>query len=157
MVRLGEQMPIEAGVVIPFAPLTELAAHEEQLLARACPHIGVERAQVGELAPAVARHFVEQRALAVHDLIMRERQDEILAPRVHQPEGEIAMMKAAENRIEAEVAERVVHPAHVTFEAEAETAYINRTADSRPRGRLFGDRRRAGMLPVRLLVHLLQK
>ena len=60
----------------------ELAAHEEQLLAGMRPHVRVERAQVRELLPAVARHLRQQRALAVHDLVVRERQDEVLVPRV---------------------------------------------------------------------------
>jgi hypothetical protein len=32
--RLVEQVPVEAGVDVPFEPLPELAAHEHQLLAR---------------------------------------------------------------------------------------------------------------------------
>ena len=33
--------PLEAAFVLPFATLTELAAHEEQLLAGMAPHIPV--------------------------------------------------------------------------------------------------------------------
>jgi hypothetical protein len=53
-VRVGafEQVPVQAGVVVPFAALRELAAHEQQLLARVAPHEAVEQAQVGELLPA---------------------------------------------------------------------------------------------------------
>ena len=35
---LVEQMPVEAPVVVPLAPLAELAAHEQQLLA-GCAHM----------------------------------------------------------------------------------------------------------------------
>ena len=48
----------------PLALLRELAAHEQQLLAGVRPHPRVQRPQVGELLPAVARHLVQQRALA---------------------------------------------------------------------------------------------
>src|SRR5262249_61295995 len=75
---LAEQMPVEAPVVVPLAPLTDLAPHEEELLTRVPPHKRVERAKVRKLLPVVARHLSEQRALAVHDLVVRERQDEIL-------------------------------------------------------------------------------
>jgi len=51
-----------------------------------CAHMSpVQRAQVGEPLPVVARHLREQRALAVDDLVVREREDEVLAERVEQP------------------------------------------------------------------------
>ena len=59
-------------------PLAEVAAHEQQLLAGMRPHVAVEQPQVGELLPQVAGHLVEQRALAVHDFVVRQRQDEVL-------------------------------------------------------------------------------
>ena len=34
MIGLVEQIPIQAGVMIPFAPLAKLAAHEKNFLAR---------------------------------------------------------------------------------------------------------------------------
>ena len=58
-----EQVPVERVVVVPLAPLGELAAHEQQLLARVRPHVGVERAQVRELLPVVARHLVSSEPL----------------------------------------------------------------------------------------------
>jgi len=67
---LVEQMPVEAPVVMPLAALPDLAAHEEELLARVRPHERVERAKVGELLPVVAGHPGEERALAVHDLVV---------------------------------------------------------------------------------------
>src|SRR5688572_15888178 len=71
MLRVRAEVPVEAHIVVPLAPLRELAAHEQQLLAGMRPHVAVEQAQVGELLPPVARHFGAQRALAVDDLIMR--------------------------------------------------------------------------------------
>ena len=76
--RIAEQVPVERMVVVPFALLRELAAHEQQLLAGMRPHEAEIGAQVGELLPAVARHLAEQRALAVHHLVVAERQHEIL-------------------------------------------------------------------------------
>src|SRR5207248_5973818 len=74
---IAEQVPVEALIMIPFAPLAELVAHEHQLLAGMAEHVAEERAQRGALLPDVARHLVEQRAFAVHHLVMRERQNEI--------------------------------------------------------------------------------
>ncbi len=55
-----QDMPFEAFVVLPFAALAELPAHEQDLLAGMCPHVTVEQAQVGELLPFVARHLADQ-------------------------------------------------------------------------------------------------
>ena len=102
------------------------------------PHVGVERAQVRELLPAVARHLREQRALAVHDLVVGERQDEVLGVGVDHREGQLVVVVAAVHGIVREVVERVVHPAHVPLEAEAEPAEVGGPRDARPRGRLLG-------------------
>src|SRR5262245_54606397 len=77
--RLGtlEQMPIERMVVPPFRLLTELVAHEQQLLAGVPEHEAVVGAQVRKALPFVTRHAAENGALAVHYLVMRERQDEV--------------------------------------------------------------------------------
>src|SRR5713101_4796765 len=134
MVRIVEQVPVEARIVIPFAPLADLLAHENKFLARARPHVGEQRTLICELPPAVARHLGEHRAFPMHHFVMRQRQHEVLAPRVEQAEGEIAMMIAAIDRIEREVLERIVHPAHVPLEAEAKATYEYGTADAGPRG-----------------------
>ena len=42
------------------------------------------------------------------------------------------MMEFAMHRVEREVLQRVVHPAHVPFEPEAEAAGESRAADGRP-------------------------
>src|SRR5512145_3455562 len=72
-----EHMPFEAVLVRPLAPLAELPAHEKKLLPRMGPHAAKEEPQVGELLLSVARHAANERALAVHDLVVRERQHEI--------------------------------------------------------------------------------
>ena len=88
--RMLEQIPVERPCLAPFAALGELLPHEQQLLAGIAPHEGVVGAQVGELLPVVARHLAEQRALAVHHLVVAERQHEILAEGVEQAEGDLA-------------------------------------------------------------------
>src|ERR1700678_622664 len=132
MVGLVEQIPIEAGVMIPFAPLAKFATHEKDFLPRPRPHVAEQRAQVGELLPAIARHLVQQGALAVNDLVVRERQHEIFEPRVDKSEGQIAMMKSPIDRLLAEVVECAVHPSHVPLETKTETADVQGTTDARP-------------------------
>ena len=68
-----EQVPFETGLRVPFSPLAEFAAHEHQFLAGMRDQVPEKQAHVRELLPQVAGHFVDQRGLAVNDLIMGER------------------------------------------------------------------------------------
>src|SRR5262249_40621994 len=72
-----KQMPVERVVVAPFLLLRQLASHEEELLTGMSEHEAIVDAQIGKSLPLVARHASENRALAVHDLVMGQRQDEI--------------------------------------------------------------------------------
>ena len=116
---LPEQVPVQGAVVIPFAFLAELAAHEQQLLAGMCEHEAVIGAQVGEALPVVAGHPAQDRTFAVDDLVMRQRQDEIFGEGVVEAEQHVAVVEFAMDRIPADVFQRVVHPAHIPFVAEA--------------------------------------
>ena len=53
-----EQPPVQRARLGPLGALRELLAHEQQLLARVRPHVGVQRAQRGHLLPPVARDLV---------------------------------------------------------------------------------------------------
>ena len=157
MRRLVEEPPVEAAALGPLRLLRELAAHEDQLLPGVRPHVGEERAQRRQLLVAGAPRLAQQRALAVHDLVVADRQDEVLAERIHEGEGHRAVVVLAEDRVLAEVAQGVVHPAHVPLEPEPEAALLGRRRDAGPRGRLLGDGDDAGVLPVCGAVHLLQQ
>ncbi len=144
-------------VVVPLALLRQLGALEQQLLAGVRPHPAVERPQVGEALPPVARHLAQQRALEVHDLVVAERQHEVLAPRVDQAEREVVVVPRAVHGRLAEVLERVVHPAHVPLLAEAQAAVVDRPRHAAPRRRLLGDGEDAGDVAVQHRVHLPQE
>ncbi len=152
-----QQMPLQAFVVIPFVPLAEVAAHIEQLLAGMRPHVAEQKPHVGELLPQVAGHLIQERALAVHNFIVRKRQDKIFVEGVNQRERQLIVMKRAVNWILAEVAERVVHPAHVPFEAESQPAHVGGARNAGPRGRFLGNRQNAGVLQVRLQIEFLDE
>ena len=152
-----EQPPVELARLGPLRLLAELAAHEEQLLAGVRPHEGEVGAQVGELLPPVARHLAQQRALAVHDLVVGERQHVVLGERVDERERHLAVVVGAVHRLVGQVAERVVHPAHVPLEAEAQAVGRRRPGDAGPRRRLLGDRDDAGDALVDGGVHLLEE
>ena len=67
------------------------------------------------------------------------------------------MVPAAVDRLVLEVRERVVHPAHVPLEAEAEPAQVGRPRDARPGRRLLGGRDHARLAAVDDLVVLLEE
>src|SRR5271157_6521640 len=74
-----KKTPVELPIVVPLTPLTDLASHEEQFLAGMGIHVPVQGSQVCELLPIVAWHLTEHGAFAVHDLVVRERQNKVLS------------------------------------------------------------------------------
>ena len=113
----------DAGVP-EFAALAQFAAHEEQLFAGMRVHVAEEQPQIRKFLPIIAGHFFQKGALAVDDLIVRKRQNEIFVEGVDHREGEFVVMILAVNRIEREIPQRIVHPAHVPFQIEAKAADI---------------------------------
>ena len=149
-----QQLPLEFAVRIPFRGLAELAAHEQKLLAGEHPLVAQQRPQVCEPPPVVARHPAQQRPLAMHHLIVGQRQDEVLVMVIEHREREVVLVVFPMDRVVAEVAERVVHPAHVPLEGEAQPAQIRRARHLRPGGGLLGDGHHARELGVRQVVEL---
>ena len=93
------ERPVERRLVVPLLPRRQLAAHEQQLLARLRPLHRVQQPQVRELLPVVAGHLAQQRSLAVDDLVVAERQHEVLAGRVDRAERDLAVVPAAVDRV----------------------------------------------------------
>ena len=120
-------------------------------------HETVIGAQVCKPLPFVARHAAEDRAFAVHDFVMRQRQNEILRKRVMQAEQDVAVMVLPVHRILADIFQRVVHPAHVPFEAEAEPAILDRLRDLRPCGGFFRGRGGLRKMPEQFDVEAAQE
>ena len=77
---------------------------------------------------------------------MGERQDEVLVELVHGREREHAVVARAPGEVRLHVVQRVVHPAHVPLEVEAQSAVLGRVGHERPRGGLLGDHHDVGVL-----------
>src|ERR1700756_458883 len=92
MPALVEQVPVQRMVVSPFAFLREFAAHEQELLAGMAEHEAVIGAQVCKALPVVAGHAPQDRACAVHHLVMRQRQDEVFREGIVQAEQDVAVV-----------------------------------------------------------------
>ena len=84
----------------------------------------------------------------MHHLVVRERQHEVLAEGVDQAEGQLVVVVAAMDRIAREIAQAVVHPAHVPLLVKAQAATLQvrarGAADAGKRGRLLGHHQGAG-------------
>ena len=143
VVLVAQQVPVERDVVVPLALLRELAAHEEELLARMRPHEPVVGAQVRELLPAVTGHLADHRSLAVHHLVVAQRQDEVLREGVDRAEGHLVVVVAPIDGVLVHVLEGVVHPPHVPLEVEAQPPVGHGTRDAGPGGGLLGHGGRA--------------
>ena len=143
-VLLGE-MPIETERVFPFGELAELDSLEDELFARMRPHPSEKHPAVGEFLPVVTRHFIDERTLAVNDLVMAQHKDEMFMERVEHRECDLALVISAVNRVFADVAEAVVHPAHVPLVSEAQSSCVGGSRYSRPCRGFLGDQCHAGM------------
>ena len=142
---------------VPLARLAEFLAHEQELLAGMAPHEAEISAKVGEPLPFVAGRLAGERAFAVDDFVVQDRQDEVLGEGVEQAERHLVMATTPIDRVARHVIERVVHPADVPFEAEAEPAEVGRRGHAGERGRFLGDRHRAGGHAVDQLVGALEE
>ena len=78
--------PVKRRLEVPLLELAELAAHKEQLFAGMRHHISEEGAKSRKFLLIFARHFVNERALAVHNLIVRDRQDKVFGKGVEERE-----------------------------------------------------------------------
>ena len=86
-------------------------------------------------------------------LVVRKRQHEIFVECVEQRKSKFAVMVLAIKRIERDVAQRIVHPAHVPFQIESQAAKIDGTRNRGPCRRFLRDRQRARMA---LVQHFIQ-
>ena len=120
-------------------------------------HVAVEGAQVGKLGVIIARHLVDEAALAVHHLVVADGQHKVFAEGVEEAEGDLAVVAGPEERVGAHVADHVVHPAHVPLEVEAQAPILGGLGDQRPCGGFLGDHELFGVAAQDGAVQLAQK
>ena len=143
MVGVRQQTPIKRFPVAPFMVLAELAPHEQQLLAGCGPLVGQHQTQARALLPFITVHLLQQRTLSVNHLVMRQRQQETLRPRIHETESDERMCIATEQGIGRHITQRVVHPAHIPLERETETTLRHGARDASERRGFLGGRQDA--------------
>ena len=152
-----EQAPLQFLLEVPLVLLGEFRAHELQLLAGVGHHVGDEGPHLVGLHLVVPWHFIEERALPVHHLVVRDGQDEVLGEGVEEGEGQGVVVPAAEVGVQGHVGEHVVHPAHVPLVVKAQAAQEGGLAHHGPGGGLLGDHHAVGGLGEGGLVQGLQE
>ena len=134
-----QQHPVKPLRVVPFDELRKLVAHEVELLAGVGHLIGIEYSEIREFVVVISRHLPDQRAFSVHDLVVAQRQDEVLGKRICHRERQRVVVALAVQRVERHIPEHVVHPAHVPLEQEAEAAHVIGLRDQREGRRFLRD------------------
>ena len=156
LVLVGQE-PLNGLVVAPFNKLADLVAHKVELGTGVRHLVESQRAQAGKLAPPVARHAADERALAVHDLVVAQRANEVLGKGVHDGEGQQPVVARAPRKIGLHVVQSVIHPAHVPLVVEAQAAVLRRIGHERPRGGLLGHHHHVGVVRLYGTVDLTDK
>ena len=108
-----QQIPLQTLRLAPLGELCEILSHEQQLLARMGKHESIGCPEICKLELALARHLADHRALPVHDLIVRECQNKVLAVRIDHTERQLTVVMGTEDRIELHIIKEIIHPAHV--------------------------------------------
>ena len=93
----------------------------------------------------------------MHYLIVREREHKVFVVGIHQRKGNIIMMIAPVDRVQAHIIQYVMHPTHIPLHAEAQAACISGAGHHWPGRRFLGNGERAGLFSVDRFVKLTQK
>ena len=143
MLRHLGKLPFHRPGLVPLIKFGQILPHEQQLLARMRHHISIGKAEVGKFLLPVPGHLPDQGGLAVHHLIVGEHQHELLAVGIDHAEGQLPVMVGPEIGVVSDVAQIVVHEAHVPLQVEAQAVLFQCPCDPGEGGALLGDAQHA--------------
>ena len=129
VLRHGLQLPLHQPLLVPLLRLTQFLSHEEQLLPRMGHQESVSQAQVRKFYASLSRHLLKKSGLSVHHLVMGKRQDVFLTVLVNHAEGQLPVVVAPEIRVIPDVAQVVVHEAHVPLQVKAQPVLFQAARD----------------------------
>jgi hypothetical protein len=131
----GVAADLTTPMVAGFKRIFDMSTFQASLVQLAYfggPLIGQQAAQPGRLHVVVSGHAAPQCALAVHYLVVADRQHEVLAEGIQHREGDLVVVVAAVYRISLDELQCVVHPAHVPLHRKTKPAKVGRTRHARP-------------------------
>ena len=88
---------------------------------------------------------------------MRDRQDIVLGKGIEKRESELIVIEGPIYGVEGHIAQHIVHPAHVPFEVEAQSADIRWLCDQRPCSGLLGYHKSVGVLAEHSFIEVLEE
>ncbi len=145
VLRHLQQFPLHPAILVPLVKFPQFLAHEQQLLAGMGHHIGVGQPQIGQLFLSGAGHLACHGGLAVHHLVMREHQLELLTVGIDHAEGQFSMMVTAEIGIHSDIPQIIIHITHIPLQIKSQTAFVQILGDQRKRGTLLRNGQHAGI------------
>ena len=120
-------------LIVPLFFLCEFLSHKEQFLSGMRHHIAQERPIRGELFFfGLTAHLLQHGAFSVDDLVMRNGENVVLRETVEERERQLVVVERPVDGVEGDVAEHIVHPAHVPLEVESQTADVGGFGDHGP-------------------------
>ena len=142
---IGEQLPIQFFFKVPFDKLSKFLSHEQKFLAWVRHHVTEHGAHTCKLLAIFSRHLIDERTLAVYNLIVGKRKHIVFRKSIHHAEGQFIMVIRTINRIKRYVIEHVVHPAHIPLKVKAQSSHIRRFGYQRPCRRFLSNHQDIGM------------
>ena len=88
---VAEELPGKALVVVPIVGLAELAAHEQELLARLGVHVAERSRRFANFCQASPGIRARSEPFVTDDVVVRQGKDVVFGEGVDHPEGELVM------------------------------------------------------------------
>ena len=126
--------PLKRVRKIPFSELRVLGSHKEHFLSGIGLHQQKGRPRLPELVLIRTVHFVDERQLSVHHLVVRYRQDVVLGKSIHKREIQRRVLIFAEDGVGHYVIVEIVCPAHIPLKIKSETARADGVSYTRKGG-----------------------
>ena len=133
MIRILQKPPLYSAFLVKLVIFPDILPHKQKLLAGMGHMIRVGQTQIRKLLLPLSRHPAKKRALAVYHLVVGQHQHKLLAVGVDHAESQIVVPPRAEEGIRRDIAQIVIHKAHIPFQVKAQTVLVQRTRDLRPR------------------------
>ena len=119
-----DQEPVKLLFVSPFHKLREFTAHKEKFLARMRICKSIKRPESGKFFFIRSIHLIDHRTFAVYNLVMRIRQDIILAVGIIHGEYNRSVIIFSEQRIQFHVVQSIMHVTHIPFVNKSQSVRI---------------------------------
>ena len=120
-------------------------------------HICISDTQVCILIYLISGHLAEHRTFEMNHLIMRKRQDVILALVIGHGEGHRIVIALSHNGIELHILAEIMHPAHVPLECKSESLSSDLARNIGPSGRFLRNGKESGICSANNRIEMLEK